>query len=169
MKAEMIILDSPESRQILPRSMSVSVKPVAKTASVADLGIRRRFDDASWQASQLRREYRDRPHYTEAIVLEADHAITRFIDHASKRETSRRVIMFPANQHAEPLTIAIEPPKVFEMQPSLKQEAAARLAAMSKRKARPIVAEPVKRQSVSPLNVALAIVSIICMLVTLLR
>ena len=112
------------ARTVLPAHMAVRVS--------SQHSARRRFADNDWRASQLRRELRDRPTFTESIELEADHAVTRYIDHATKRETSRRVVQF-AFAPEPALTIA-EEPRPFERVPTLASEAAAALDRMSTRK-----------------------------------
>jgi hypothetical protein len=119
---------NPSARQILPAAMAVSVAPLAPSQHAS----RRRFNDTDWKRSALRRELRDVPNFTESIELASDHAVTRFIDHATKRETSRRVVQFAFSP--EPALTIAEEPKPFERVPTLQSEAAAALSAINERK-----------------------------------
>jgi hypothetical protein len=116
-------------RQIVPSELRVSTAPIS-TLPKSEHSTRRRFNDSDWQASQLRRELRDRPSFTEAVTLEADHMLTVFVDHATKRETGRRVVMF-APAPAEQLAIAAELPPAFEIAPTIQQEATVALAKLN--------------------------------------
>lgn len=145
---------NPSARHFLPADMAVSVAPLAPSQHAS----RRRFDDTDWRRSALRRELRDVPNFTESIELASDHAVTRFIDHATKRETSRRVVQF-AFAPEPALTIA-EEPKPFERVPTLASEAAAALDRMATQRVRArVVARPAPAAGRSSIVWAVAIVT----------
>jgi hypothetical protein len=152
MNSNSIIFD-PAARQIIPAALAVSVAPLAPSQHAS----RRRFNDTDWKRSALRRELRDVPNFTESIELEADHAVTRFIDHATKRETSRRVVQFAFAP--EPVLAIAAEPQPFERVPTLASEAAAALDRMATQKVRArAVARPAPSAGRSPVAWAVVLV-----------